>query len=353
MDWKSLCSVRLSEDGSGLVILDQTRLPNETVFLTLTTQEEIREAIYRLRVRGAPAIGIAAAYGAYLGMRASRAEDYGAFCAEFRQVKAFLASARPTAVNLFWALDRMERRLEGCAGLSADGLKGALRAEAEAIRAEDEEICRSIGEHALPLLKGARNLMTHCNAGTLATARYGTALAPVYLGLERGIHFHVFADETRPLLQGARLTAWELREAGVDVTLVCDGMCASVMKNGWADAVLVGCDRVAANGDAANKIGTSTLAIVAKEYAVPFYVCAPCSTFDLNCKSGADIEIELRKPEEVTHAWYETPMAPAGVEVYNPAFDVTDSRYITAIITEKGPVFPPFPQGIAALFGAG
>ena len=192
--------------------------------------------------------------------------------------------------------------------------------------------------------------MTHCNAGAIATAKYGTALAPIYLGLEQGMHFHVYADETRPLLQGARLTAWELQKAGVDVTLVCDGMCSAVMRQGLVNAVLVGCDRVAANGDTANKIGTSTLAIVAKKYGIPFYVCAPCSTIDLACKEGADIRIELRNPDEVTTLWYEKPMAPQGVSVYNPAFDVTDHDLITAIITEKGVLYPPFSETLLSVF---
>lgn len=343
-------AVRLSEDGTALVLLDQTLLPNEKRFLSLTTQEQIWEAIHSLRVRGAPAIGIAAGYAAYLGMRESKAADYEAFNAEYQKVKAYLGSSRPTAVNLFWALDRMGTCIEVNRGNPVAQIKQAMRAEAERIRKEDEQVCRSIGENGLSLLRDGWGLLTHCNAGTVATAKYGTALAPIYIGMERGKRFKVFADETRPLLQGARLTAWELAEAGVDVTLICDSMCSSVMKQGWIDAVLVGCDRVAANGDTANKIGTSTVAIVAKKYGVPFYVCAPLSTIDMDCETGEDIEIELRDPAEICESWYAKRMAPAGIKAYNPAFDVTGHELITAIVTEKGVVYPPFRENIAKLF---
>ncbi|MDD2954898.1 MAG: S-methyl-5-thioribose-1-phosphate isomerase [Oscillospiraceae bacterium] len=351
MSENRICAVRLEDEHSAMAILDQTRLPGEVSYLTLTTQEEIWDAIYRLKVRGAPAIGIAAAYGIYLAAKAIQAQDRAGFAAQFQKAKDYLASSRPTAVNLFWALERMQRRMEAeaAAGLPVGEIKAALREEADAICREDEEVCKAIGENALTLLRPGMGLMTHCNAGAIATARYGTALAPMHLGQERGYNFKVFADETRPLLKGSRLTAWELHEAGVDVTVCCDGMCSNVMKNGWVDAVLVGCDRVAANGDAANKIGTSTLSIVAKHYGVPFYVCAPTSTIDMACKTGEDIHIELRKPEEITEMWFEKPMAPAGVKAYNPAFDVTDAQFITAIITEKGIIRPPFAQGLAKL----
>lgn len=342
-------SVRLDDENSTLIILDQTLLPNEKVFLHLSTMEDVWEAIYHLKVRGAPAIGIAAAYGAYLGVKASKEEDFDAFAAEFEKVKAYLASARPTAVNLFWALNRMEERLRKEAQKSVKDIKQALKDEAERIREEDEQVCLSIGEHALSLLEPGWGLLTHCNAGTIATAKYGTALAPIYLGEEKGYDFKVYADETRPLLQGARLTAWELQEAGVDVTLICDNMASIVMKEGKVQAVLVGCDRVAANGDTANKIGTSGVAILAKHYGIPFYVCAPLSTVDLTCPSGDDIPIELRKEEEITAAWYEKPMAPENVKAYNPAFDVTDHELITAIITEKGIAYAPFEKSLAEL----
>ncbi|MFK2825942.1 S-methyl-5-thioribose-1-phosphate isomerase [Bacillus sp. B190/17] len=342
-------SVRLDDDNNALVLLDQTLLPNEKVFLKLSTVEEIWDAIYHLKVRGAPAIGIAAAYGIYLGVKQSKAADHAGFLNEFKKVKQYLASSRPTAVNLFWALNRMEDRLQREAGRSIVDIKRALKEEAENIRAEDEKVCLSIGEHALSLLEPGWGLLTHCNAGTIATAKYGTALAPIYLGQERGYDFRVYADETRPLLQGARLTAWELQEAGVGVTLICDNMASIVMKEGKVQAVLVGCDRVAANGDTANKIGTSGVAILAKHYGIPFYVCAPLSTIDLDCAAGDDIPIELRKEEEVSTTWYEKPMAPENVKVYNPAFDVTDHELITAIVTEKGIAYAPFEESLRDL----
>ena len=343
-------SVRLDDDNNALVLLDQTKLPNEKVFLELTEMEDIWDAIYQLKVRGAPAIGIAAAYAVYLGVKQSKADTYEDFLAEFMEVKNYLASSRPTAVNLFWALDRMEDRLKQEKEEPIDKIKQALKEEAELIRKEDEEVCKSIGEYALSLLEPNWGLLTHCNAGTIATAKYGTALAPIYLGQERGYNFKVFADETRPLLQGARLTAWELQEAGIDVTLIADNMASIVMHEGKVQAVLVGCDRVAANGDTANKIGTSGVAILAKHYNIPFYVCAPMSTIDLECETGGDIEIELRPSEEITTTWYEKPMAPKDVKTYNPAFDVTDHNLITAIITEKGIVYPSYKENLAKLF---
>ncbi|ASS89141.1 S-methyl-5-thioribose-1-phosphate isomerase [Aeribacillus pallidus] len=343
---KAIQSVQLDDENNTVIILDQTLLPNEKVFLHLSTPEEIWEAIYHLKVRGAPAIGIAAAFGVYLGTKQSKASTYEQLLDDFQKIKQYLASSRPTAVNLFWALDRMEDRLKVEKDKSIEEIKNALKEEAEHIRNEDEQVCYSIGEHALSLLKPGWGLLTHCNAGTIATARYGTALAPIYLGQERGYHFKVFADETRPLLQGARLTAWELQEAGVDVTLICDNMASIVMKEGKVQAVLVGCDRVAANGDTANKIGTSGVAILAKYYGIPFYVCAPLSTIDLDCSTGEHIPIEVRKAEEITTKWYEKPMAPENVQTYNPAFDVTDHELITAIITEKGIAYPPFTKSL-------
>ncbi len=347
---KPIETVKLDDAGGALVIVDQTLIPNETRYLRLTKPEEIWEAIRSLRVRGAPAIGIAAAFGAYLGVKGSTATDFESFYSEFQKVKEYLASSRPTAVNLFWALDRMEKCLLRNRERTIPEIKEALRAEAEAIKEEDIRANRAIGEYALSLLKPGMGILTHCNAGALATAAYGTALAPIYLGQERGYNFKVFADETRPLLQGARLTAYELMQAGVDVTLICDNMASAVMKNGWVQAVLVGCDRVAANGDTANKIGTSGLAVLAKHYGIPFYVCGPTSTIDLNCPTGADIVIEERPPEEVTELWYARRMAPAGVKVYNPAFDVTDAGLITAIITEYGIARPPYTESLKELF---
>lgn len=349
-------SVRLDDANSAVILLDQTLIPNETKYLTLTTQEQVWEAIYELRVRGAPAIGIAAAFGLYLAAKQifieSESTDgsFDAFYDSFQKAKAYLASSRPTAVNLFWALDRLDACVRRNAHLSLLEVVSALREEAQAIRDEDEQVCKSLGEHGLSLLKPEMGLLTHCNAGTLATARYGTATAPMYLGQERGYNFKVFADETRPLLQGGRLTTFELQSAGIDVTVICDNMASIVMKNGWINAVLVGCDRVAANGDAANKIGTSGVAILAKHYGIPFYVFAPTSTIDLKCAAGDDIHIELRNPDEIKTKWYARPMVPEDVKAYNPAFDVTDHSLITAIITEKGIVRPPYTENVAKIF---
>jgi len=340
-------SVALDDANNTLILLDQTLLPNEIKLLHLTTVDEVWEAIYELRVRGAPAIGIAAAYGLYLAAKKSSSVDFENFQSEFNAAKERLASSRPTAVNLFWALDRMAACLQRNRQLPLVELKASLRQEADDIKAEDILVNKAIGEFALSLLQPGDGILTHCNAGQLATSRYGTATAPMYLGQERGYNFKVFADETRPLLQGARLTTLELSAAGIDVTLICDNMAATVMKNGWIQAVLVGCDRVAANGDTANKIGTAGVAILAHNFNIPFYVCAPSPTIDLNCATGDDIHIELRKPEEVSEKWYTQPMAPKGVNIYNPAFDVTDNRFITAIVTEFGVIRPPYQQTLA------
>ncbi|MDH7484421.1 MAG: S-methyl-5-thioribose-1-phosphate isomerase [Spirochaetales bacterium] len=347
-------SVSLDDEQGELIIVDQTLLPAEVRFLRLRTVEQVWEAIRSLRVRGAPAIGIAAAFGVYLAVRHSEAATAEDIAQAASAAVGRLASARPTAVNLFWALRRMEQRLAAAClpGCSRDAVLAALRDEAQAIRDEDAAMCRSIGEYALSLLQPGWGLLTHCNAGALATAEYGTALAPIYLGQERGYGFHVFADETRPLFQGARLTAWELLQAGVHVTLICDNMAATVMKRGWIQAVLVGCDRVAANGDVANKIGTLGVAVLARRFGIPFYVCAPSSTIDLECPSGDSIVIEERDGKEITSLWYARSIAPEGVGVFNPAFDVTDAELVTAIITEKGIVRPPFGESLSRLMQA-
>lgn len=347
-------SVRLDDPHSAIILLDQTLLPNETKFLTLTSQEQVWEAIYELRVRGAPAIGIAAAFGLYLAAKniaagLGSADRFDTFYESFQKAKAYLESSRPTAVNLFWALDRLDACAKRSAHLLPAEIVSALRAEALSIRDEDEQVCKSLGEYGLSLLKPKMGLLTHCNAGTLATARYGTATAPMYLGQERGYNFRVFADETRPLLQGGRLTTFELQSAGIDVTLICDNMASIVMKNGWVNAVLVGCDRVAANGDVVNKIGTSGVAILARHYNIPVYVFAPTSTVDLNCADGDDIHIEIRNTDEITKKWYARPMAPEGVRAYNPAFDVTDHTLITAIITENGIAYPPYDESLPGM----
>ena len=330
-----------------MLILDQTLLPNETIYLEMDSEEKIFEAISKLRVRGAPAIGIAAAYGAYTSIKDFQTEEFDCFFEEFLRVKNYLGSSRPTAVNLFWALNRMEARILKEKGSPIFEIKKSMLSEAHAIREEDERVCRSIGESALTLLKPGMGILTHCNAGTIATGKYGTALSAIYLGSERGYNFKVFADETRPLLQGARLTAWELHKAGIDITLICDNMAAMVMKNGFIDAIVVGCDRVAANGDTANKIGTLGLGILAKEYKIPLYVHAPISTIDLETKTGMDIEIEMRPGDEIYKMWYKKSMAPEGISTYNPAFDVTDHEYITAIITEEGICYPPYEESLA------
>ncbi len=346
-------TVELDDYDNSVVIIDQTRLPGNTEIIRLHTAQEIWDAIYLLKVRGAPAIGVSAAFGIYVLAKqiAKEKEDKGfeAFYEAFHKQKEYLNSARPTAVNLSWALNRMERvclKAGREEGKSISEVLEILRSEAVEIKEEDIRVCKAIGEYGLSLVKPGDGILTHCNAGQLATCKYGTATAPIYLGHERGYHFKVFADETRPLLQGARLTAYELHSAGVDVTLICDNMSAMVMKNGWVNAVFVGCDRVAANGDTANKIGTSVVAAVAKHYGVPFYVCAPTSTIDFETPSGEEIKIEQRPAEEVTEMWYKERMAPDGVKVFNPAFDVTDHELITAIVTEYGIARAPFKESL-------
>ncbi len=342
---------KLNEDKTKLELIDQTLLPNEEVFLYLDQREKIFEAIKMLRVRGAPAIGVAAAYGLYVCMNKMETQDFEAFKKEFTETKDYLATSRPTAVNLFWALDRMQDRFEKeeANGATIEQMKKALLDESEKVFEEDQAMGKAIGEYGLELLKPGMGLLTHCNAGGIATSGIGTALAPMYLGHEQGYNFKVYADETRPLLQGSRLTAYELYKAGLDVTVICDNMASLVMKEGKIDAVLVGCDRIAANGDAANKIGTSGVAILAKEYGIPMYILGPTSTIDMNTATGQDIEIELRDEEEIGNGFGRR-TAPKEVKAYNPAFDVTDAKYITAIITEKGIVRPPYKENLKKLF---
>lgn len=343
-------TVALDDDNNALVILDQTKLPGTAELISLHTGEEIWDAIYLLKVRGAPAIGVAAAFGIYLLAKQIQTEEYDAFYREFCRQKEYLNSARPTAVNLSWALNRMEKVCTDNKEMPVSEIKIKLKEEAARLKEEDIRVCRAIGEYGLTLVKPGDGILTHCNAGQLATCRYGTATAPIYLGQERGYNFRVFADETRPLLQGARLTAYELYASGVDVTLICDNMSATVMRNGWVNAVFVGCDRVAANGDTANKIGTSVVATVAQRYHVPVYICAPTSTIDMSTSTGADITIEQRPAHEVTDMWYEKPMAPAGVKVFNPAFDVTDHDLIAGIVTEYGIARAPYTESLREIF---
>jgi len=344
---KHLQNVALSEGEDSVIIIDQSLLPGELRYLPLKTAEEMYAAIFELKVRGAPAIGIFAAYCMYVLAAQNAAQpDFRKKLADYG---AYLNSSRPTAVNLSWAIRRMLQVGERYPQLDPMDLLPFLREEALAIHREDISMCRSIAEHGCSLLQDGAGILTHCNAGPLATSRYGTALGPILLAHEQGMELRVYADETRPLLQGARLTSFELDQAGVDVTLICDNMASQVMKNGWVDFCFVGCDRVAMNGDVANKIGTSGLAILAKHYGVPFYVLGPTSTIDPSCPSGADIPIELRSGEEVRSKFYVEAMAPAGVKCYNPAFDVTDHELIAGIITEQGIIRPPFKENLAKL----
>lgn len=347
-------TVDIDLESKELVIIDQTKLPVNIEIIRLSTAKEIWDAIYLLKVRGAPAIGVAAAFGLYILATQIKAEDLDTFYAEFVKQKDYLNSSRPTAVNLSWALKRMDKLacqvIKDNAGKAdkeiIDAVLETLKNESVAIKEEDIAVCKAIGENGLSLVKPGDGILTHCNAGQLATCKYGTATAPIYLGYERGYNFKVFADETRPLLQGARLTAFELHSAGVDVTLICDNMSATVMKQGKINAVFVGCDRVAANGDTANKIGTSVVATVAKRYNVPVYICAPTSTIDLDTPTGDEIKIEQRPDKEVTEMWYKERMAPEGVKVFNPAFDVTDHDLIAGIVTEYGVAYEPYTESL-------
>ena len=328
-------------------LIDQTLLPNEFKQIYCDDVESVWEAIKSLRVRGAPAIGIAGALGAVLGIWKSKATNYPDFAAELKKVTDYLATSRPTAVNLFWALKRIEQTAEKHKDLEIEQLKGVLLDEAQNIIEEDRARCRAIGQHGLNLLRNGDTILTHCNAGGLATSDYGTALAVMFSAHESGKNISVYADETRPLLQGARLTAWELMQAGIDVTLICDNMAAQVMKEGKIQCVIVGADRIAANGDTANKIGTYNVAILAKVHDIPFYVAAPTSTLDFSLKTGDLIPIEQRAAEEVTEG-FGSRTAPEGVKVYSPAFDVTPAHLITAIITEKGIAQPPYEESLAS-----
>jgi len=334
-----------------LRLIDQTLLPGEFRQLDCRTVESVWEAIKVLRVRGAPAIGIAAAYGVVVGVQKSAAADEESFFAELQRVVDYLASSRPTAVNLFWALDRMHRVALGLRGTQSPAdILARLLAEARAVHEEDRQMCRAIGRYGAELIGPRQGILTHCNAGGLATADYGTALAVIFAAAEQGKQPRVYADETRPLLQGARLTAWELQQRSIDVTLICDSMAAQVMREGRVQAVIVGADRIAANGDTANKIGTYSVALLAAAHDIPFYVAAPSSTFDLSIADGTQIPIEQRDPREITHG-FGRPTAPEGIKVYNPAFDVTPAKLIRAIICEKGLIEPVTTARIAEIVG--
>ena len=325
--------------GDGVVMIDQRLLPRQQVFVTCRTYEEVAEAIKTMVIRGAPAIGVAAAMGVALGVQQG---------ADFETVCQTLAATRPTAVNLFWGIERMKRLHASLAGAPRVTLVEKLIEEAKQIRLEDIALCRAIGRHGGPLVPDGKTVLTHCNAGALATAGYGTALGVVRAAIEAGKKIDVFADETRPFLQGARLTAWELQQDGIPTTVITDNMAGHFLRSGRIGCVVVGADRIASNGDVANKIGTYSVAVLAKENNIPFYVAAPVSTFDLTLESGDQIPIEQRSSEEVTHV-FGVPVAPEGIAVENPAFDITPARYIGAIICEHGVARAPYRESLAAL----
>lgn len=343
-------NVRLSDDGRAVRILDQSLLPNETIYLELQTPEALYEAIATLRVRGAPAIGIFAGYALYVLALQTKTTSYADFLAECQKNRDYLNSSRPTAVNLRHMLDRVLAVVQSMPCADIPAIQAAMGQMAKAIHEEDIAMCTAISEYGLSLVKAGDGILTHCNAGPLATSRYGTGLGPLFLAQERGIPLHAFCDETRPLLQGARLTAYELQRAGIDCTLICDNMASLVMKQGKINACFVGCDRVARNGDTANKIGTSGVAILAKHYGIPFYVLGPSSTIDFTCPDGDHIPIELRDGAEIKEKFFSKPSSLPEVKCYNPAFDVTDHELITAIVTEKGICYPPFAESFAKLF---
>ncbi len=345
-----LFTVRLSADGKAVEILDQTLLPNAVKFLRLETAESIYEAIFSLRVRGAPAIGIAAGFGMYVLAQQIEKTDFDGFYADLSRAGEYFCKSRPTAVNLSFAVNRMLAAAKKCAKEKDEQLP-VLKAECTAIYEEDRSMCRAISEYGLSLIKSGDGILTHCNAGALAASEYGSGLGPLLLGKEKGYEFHVFSDETRPLMQGARLTSFELNHAGIDVTLICDNAASLLMKQGKINACFVGCDRVAANGDTANKIGTRSVAVNAKYHGIPFYVFCPSSTIDFSCTSGDDITIEERSADEVKHGYFAQPVAEPEVKCFNPAFDVTDAELITAIVTERGIARYPYTESLAKLFG--
>lgn len=341
-------TVRLSDDGRAVEILDQTLLPNVIKYLRLETAEQIFEAIQSLRVRGAPAIGVAAGFAMYV--LAQKLPDDEQFLDRLVMTGEYLCSSRPTAVNLSYAVCRMNAAAQTNAAQPRQQRLAAMLSECMAIYNEDRAMCRAISENGLTLVKSGDGILTHCNAGALAATEYGTGLGALLLGKKLGYEFHAYCDETRPLLQGARLTSFELNHAGIDVTLICDSAASLLMKQGKINACFVGCDRVAANGDTANKIGTRSVAVNAKYHGIPFYVFCPSSTIDFSCKSGEDIVIEERGGDEIKSMFFKKPMAENDVKCYNPAFDVTDAELITAIITEKGIARYPYTESLARLF---
>ncbi len=337
-------------EDDAVVMIDQRKLPASELYVRCRTAAEVAKAIRVMVIRGAPAIGVAAAMGLALGAQKSKATGTQRFAAEFQKLCDLMASTRPTAVNLFWAIDRMKRTFAAAVqgGASVEQLKVQLREEALAIEREDIASCRAMGRHGAAFVPEGARILTHCNAGALATAGYGSALGVVRAAAEQGKKIAVLADETRPFLQGARLTAWELLKDGIDTTVITDNMAGTMMRQGFVDLVVVGADRIAANGDTANKVGTYSVAVLAREHGIPFYVAAPISTVDLNTPDGSTIPIEERNPREVTHVG-SNQLTPVGVQIRNPAFDVTPSRFITAIFTECGVAKPPFAETLAAL----
>lgn len=340
-----LFTVRLAADENAVEILDQTLLPNRVEYLRLETREQLWEAISELRVRGAPAIGVCAGFGMYV----IAGKIAGDILPELRMAGEYLVSSRPTAVNLSWAVNRMLRCAEENNG-SRERMLTALRAECNAISDEDIATCRAISENGLTLVKSGDGILTHCNAGALAAVEYGTGLGTLLLGKERGWEFHAYCDETRPLLQGARLTSFELDHAGIDTTLICDSAASMLMKQGKIQACFVGCDRVAANGDVANKIGTRSVAVNAMYHGIPFYVFCPGSTIDFSCASGDDIVIEERGADEIREKFFAQPVAEKSVKCWNPAFDITDAKLVTAIVTERGIARYPYTESLRELY---
>lgn len=344
-----LLAIKWDDKRDKLILLDQTILPNKIEYIEYDTVEGVYDSIKDMIVRGAPAIGVTAAYGLYFAAKIAPEDNFENFFKYLKEKSAYLDSSRPTAVNLSWALKVMESKALENKDKDVKEIKDILREEAKRIHEEDIEICKSIGENLITLLKDGVGILTHCNAGQLATSKYGTATSPMYLAKEKGWNFKVYSDETRPRLQGSTLTALELYEAGIDVTTITDNMAAMVMSQGKIDAVIVGCDRIAANGDTANKIGTMGVSILAKYFGIPMYIAAPTPSIDMNTKTGKDIPIEERNSEEVI-CRFGVYTAPKGVKVYNPGFDVTLHENITAIVTEKGIVYPPFEENLKKLF---
>jgi methylthioribose-1-phosphate isomerase len=332
-------------------LIDQSKLPGRLQYIYVDNLRDLRRAIRTMKVRGAPALGAAAGLGVYLGLRKINTKSFSRFKKEMERVIGYIGSSRPTARNLFWGLERMRNSVLAVSREPVDKIKKIILAEAQRMIDEDKSACRNIGRCGEKLIKDKDGILTICNAGILATIDYGTALGVVYRASEQGKKIKVFACETRPMLQGARLTAWELNRKGIDTTLICDSMAAVLMQQGKIGKVIAGADRIAANGDAANKIGTYNLAVLSRYHRIPFYIAAPASTFDLSIKSGRQIPIEQRKPSEVSTLFFKKPIAPAKIKIFNPAFDVTPQRLITALITDKGVIRPPFKKNIAKVLG--